>query len=71
MRRLALVLVLAFLATVLAPTVAADIVVRTCDSSTSCSETARVPAPGGTCYVDYMKNGLGKPGSIRSTCVTH
>lgn len=70
MRRLALLIVLAFWALALAPIVSADIVVRTCNTPTSCQEVVRVPAPT-TCFVDYMKNGLGKPGSVRSTCVTH
>lgn len=69
-RRLALLFVIGFFAVALAPVAAADVVVRTCNSPTQCQEVARVPAPF-TCFVDYMKNGLAKPGSVRSTCVTH
>lgn len=70
MRRPALLLALGLAALALVPVAAADVIVRTCDSATMCEEVARVPAPT-TCYVDYMKGGHGKPGTLRSTCITH
>lgn len=63
------VVVAASLALVLVPTTVADVGIRTCDAPSFCHDVANVPAPL-SCDVDYVKGGLGKPGSVRTSCLT-
>ena len=58
-------------ALVATPAASADVAVRTCDTSTSCDDQVFVRASLVDCNVDYMKGGLGKPGSLRTDCVSN
>lgn len=70
MRLLGLLTVACFLAIAFTPAAAADVAVRTCNSPTSsCDDQVFVRSGLVDCNLDYIKGGLGKPGTVRVDCI--